>query len=261
MLSHMQQCSHFSPAQWANKIQHVPRFGAGEIPGKPAGLKGLIPSESLGLQCVIYMRSSRSCIHRTSLMKCGIISLLITGFSGQGGRFGAGWITASQRLCPEFLRQEWAVRVGDGQHGQDQAWLWVSHIARWKQTESSGVFPELALGLGTQGVLSAHWAGSEFVHSGSSGCSLSWVCALREFWHWPGSGFVHLESSGCSLSWLWVCAHMEFWHWAGSGSVHTGREGVQGMLWGQSLQPQAGLIPSLTLSSCDILGHHLISRL
>lgn len=208
MLSHMQQCSHFSPAQWANKIQHVPRFGAGEIPGKPAGLKGLIPSESLGLQCVIYMRSSRSCIHRTSLMKCGIISLLITGFSGQGGRFGAGWITASQRLCPEFLRQEWAVRVGDGQHGQDQAWLWVSHIARWKQTESSGVFPELALSLCTQGVLGVPWAGS--VHSGSSGTDLALgLCT------WRVLGVP----------------------WAGSGSVHTGREGVQGMLWGQSLQP------------------------
>lgn len=104
----MQQCSHFSPAQWANKVQHVPGLRAGETPGKPTGLRGLIPSESLGLQCVCDLHEEQSFMSMQNLTDevCGCISTnyrVLSAPLASGGRFGVGQITVSQRLCPEFL--------------------------------------------------------------------------------------------------------------------------------------------------------------
>lgn len=80
-LSHMQWCSYFSSCTVGRQSPACPRAAAGETPGKPSGLRGF---ESLGWQCVGFTGgaawSMNSCVCKTSLMRCGIRSLLITGF-------------------------------------------------------------------------------------------------------------------------------------------------------------------------------------
>lgn len=117
-LSHVQWCCYFMPCIVGRQNPACPRAWSRRNPRKTCKAVRVHPHVRCWrlwlVACEIYMRSSRSCICKTSLMRCGIISPLVVGFSlilWPGGRIWCGSDRVSQRLCPEFLagmsRQGW----------------------------------------------------------------------------------------------------------------------------------------------------------